>query len=66
VADHFETKGLFTGIAMFLVGLIPTIGNIVGGGQVVNDIHKKLTLRKEKGWVGFLGKARNTLHDINN
>jgi hypothetical protein len=61
VTQHFETNGLFVSAAMFLIGLIPVLGNIAGGGQVLKDIHDKIKLREEKGWVGFLGKAKQSL-----
>ncbi|MBL7821456.1 MAG: hypothetical protein JNL65_12655 [Saprospiraceae bacterium] len=64
VSEQFETTGLFTGTAMFLVGLIPTIGNIIGGGQVLNDIYSNIKLREQKGWVGFLGRAKSSLTEL--
>ncbi|WP_114751946.1 hypothetical protein [Pleomorphovibrio marinus] len=61
VSEHFDTSGMFKSTAMFLVGLIPFVGNFIGGGQVMKEIYDKIRLRQEKGWIGFLGRAQGSL-----
>lgn len=61
VQKNFETTGLFYSAASFLIGFAPIIGNIVGGAELLKDIRENIELRKEKGWVGFLGKAHHTM-----
>ena len=61
VSEHLETTGLFKSAAMFLIGFIPIAGDIVGGGDLLKEIHDKIKDRKEHGWVGFLGKAREEI-----
>jgi hypothetical protein len=63
VQEHFETTGLFKSSAMFLLGLVPYVGNVIGAGGLLKEIHDKIKARKEKGWVGFLGKAQHTLNE---
>jgi hypothetical protein len=62
VADHFETASLGTSTALFLLGLIPTIGNVIGAGALLAEVTEKLQSRRENGWVGFLGKAKGQLN----
>jgi hypothetical protein len=62
VQEHFETTGLFKSSAMFLIGLVPYVGNVIGAGVLLKEVHEKMKARKEKGWVGFLGKAHQTLY----
>lgn len=57
VQDHFDTMSLGKSAAMFLLGLIPVAGNIIGGAGLLKEVAHKLEARKNKGWVGFLGKA---------
>ncbi|SCY42801.1 hypothetical protein SAMN05216420_10652 [Nitrosospira sp. Nl5] len=58
VQQHFETTGLYKSTAMFLVGLVPYVGNIIGAGGLLKEIYDTIKARKEKGWIGFLGKAQ--------
>lgn len=62
VQQHLDTTGLFKSTVMFLIGLVPYIGNIVGAGGLLKDVHDNIKARKEKGWVGFLGKAQESLN----
>ena len=57
VQDHFDTMSLGKSAAMFLVGLIPVVGNIIGGAGLLKEIADKIEARKNRGWVAFLGKA---------
>jgi hypothetical protein len=57
VAEHFDTMSLGRSTILFLLGLFPTVGNIIGAGGLLQEVASKLRERKENGWVGFLGKA---------
>jgi hypothetical protein len=61
VEEHLDTTGLFKSIAMFVVGLIPYVGNIISGGEMLKNVHDKIIARRDCGWVGFLGKAQQKL-----
>jgi hypothetical protein len=58
VAEHFDTMSLGKSAVMFLLGLIPAIGDFIGGAGLVRETVTKLSERKNKGWVGFLGQAK--------
>ncbi len=62
VADHFDTMSLGRSTILFLLGLIPTVGSLIGAGGLLQEVADKLGARKEYGWVGFLGKARTELN----
>jgi hypothetical protein len=63
VKDHFDTASLGQSAIMFLLGLIPGAGNVIGAIGLLKEVADKLAARREAGWVGFLGKAQIALRD---
>jgi hypothetical protein len=66
VADHLSTSSLGESTVMFILGLIPALGNIVGAGGLLKDVLAKLEARRNAGWVGLLGKATAKLGTADN
>lgn len=63
VNDHLETASLGKSGIMFLLGLIPGAGDAIGALGFLKEIADKLAIRREAGWVGFLGKAQVAVRD---
>ena len=61
VRQHFEMAGQFKSSMMFVVGLVPHVGNVIAAVNELNGIRNKIKAREEKGWVGFVGKAQGVL-----
>ncbi|MGA0557383.1 hypothetical protein ACO2Q8_12070 [Larkinella sp. VNQ87] len=63
VMSQFDTSGLYISGLMFLIGLVPVVGNYFGASGVFLEIRDKIKAKKEMGWVGFLGQAHSNLEE---
>jgi hypothetical protein len=60
VSEHFETMNICTNTLLYLISILPiigTVGTILGGGKLVQEIIQKRRQRRERGWVGFLSSV---------
>jgi hypothetical protein len=63
VSAHFQTANICVNTILFLVGIIPTVGTFIGGGNLIREIIQQLQRRREKGWVGFLSNVEQKKAD---
>lgn len=63
VKEHFDTMSLGKSAAMFLLGLVPGLGDFIGGADLLKEVASKLSARRSKGWVGF---SREGTHQARN